>query len=185
MLTKKQQIFFNFIIDCYQKTKEMPTIGVLKKSSNYKSYNTIYKYLKQLEEKEYIKLDNKRKKIIYIKKYLKNNLISNIPIINENEFISLNNSLLNIKYDYIAFKLHNNRLNSYCLKNKDILIIEKNLTKLNNKFVLVFINNNYYILKYINKDGFIHLINDKESFVLERFDSIIGKVILTIRTTMD
>lgn len=185
MLTNKQQIFFDFIIDCYKQTKEMPTIKILKKNSNYKSYNTIYKYLKQLETKDYIKLDNERTKIIYIKKHLENNINSNIPIINENKFITLNTSFFNSKSECIAFKLHDNKLNSFHLKNKDILIIEKDLTNLNNKFVLVLINNKYSILKYIKKDGFIHLLNDKESFILERLDSIIGKVILTIRTTMD
>jgi len=185
MLTEKQQLFFDFIVNCYQKTKETLTIGVLKKSSNYKSYNTIRKYLNQLEDKGYIKFDDNKKKIIYIKKYLENNSILNIPIINEDKFLTIINDLIDIKKEYLAFKVHNNKLNNYFIKNGDVLVIEKNSSKLNNKLVLVLINDKYYILKYIKKDGFIHLVNDKESFILESFDSIIGKVVFMFRDTMD
>ena len=45
MLTEKQEVFFKLISDLYKTKKEIPTIGLIKKNSNYKSYNTIYKYL--------------------------------------------------------------------------------------------------------------------------------------------
>lgn len=184
MLTKKQELFFNLIVEVYKKNKEVLTIGILKKNSNYKSYNSIRKYLKILEEKKYIKLDDKGR-IIYIKKYLEDSLVLNIPIINESYFFTSTTNLLESSKEYAAFKLHDNKLNSFFLKKGDVLIIEKSLTNLNNKFVLVFIKNKYYILKYIKKDGFIHLINDKDFFVLEKSESIIGKVVSLYRTTMD
>lgn len=185
MLTKKQKEFFKLIIKCYQMEKEFPTIGILKKNCTYKSYNTIYKYLIQLEKKDFIKLDNKRKKIIYIKEYLESSPILNIPVINDNRYIEVSNKILKSNQEYLAFKLPNNRLNSYLFKCGDILIIEKNLNNLNNKFVLCLINDKYYILKYIKKDGFIHLLNDKEFFILTNTTTLIGKVVSLIRETMD
>lgn len=185
MLTKKQQEFFNLITKYYKENKKTPTIGILKKNSNYKSYNTIYKYLAQLEKKEFIKLDKKDNKITYIKKQLENNLYTNIPIINNKTFIEVSNKHLKYNQEYVAFKLNNNKLNNYYLKTKDILIIEKNLNNLNNKFVLVLIENNYQVFKYLKKDGFIHLLNDKQCILLTTSITIIGKVIMLIRNTMD
>jgi len=184
MLTKKQELFLDLIIRCYKKNKDFLTIGILKDNSNYKSYNSVRKYLKILEEKGYIKLDDKGR-ITYIKKYLENNPIIDIPIINENAFLTLASNLLSTEKEYIAFKLHNNKLNSYFLKNGDVLIIEKNLNNLNNKFVLVLIENEYYILKYMKKDGFVHLVNDKDFFTLKSFENIIGKVVSMYRSPMD
>ncbi|MBQ8472723.1 MAG: hypothetical protein IJ501_04405 [Bacilli bacterium] len=184
MLTKKQQIFLDFIITCYKMTQELPTIGFLKKNSNYKSYNTIYKYLEQLEKKEYIKLDEKRIKVIYIKGCLENNQFLSIPIINDNRFVTISNDKFKSDREYIAFRLTNNKLNSYLLKPNDILIFEKNEKKLNNKFVLVLKNNKYQIFKYIKKDGFIHLKNDINLIILSH-EVIIGKCVYMIRDIMD
>lgn len=181
MLTKKQELFFNLIVNCYYEEKKYPNLKTLKQKSNYKSYNTIYKYINQLENKGYIK-KNAQKEIIYIKESLFNDPFLNIPIINEKQTIILPNSFFKTGKEYIGFQIHDNKLNSYCLKNGDILIIEKNKSKLNNKLVLVSIDNKYYILKCLKKDGFIHLLNDKDSFVLNSFKEIIGKVCFSIRT---
>lgn len=181
MLTKKQQLFLDYIINCYKETKDFPSITTLKKNSPYKSYNTIYKYLNQLEKKGFIKFDFLVKKVTYINEYLENNIFSYIPIINEKETLTISNTFLNKDKSYIAFKIHNNKLNSHCIKNGDILVIEKCLTNLNNKLVLVFIKNKYQVLKYEKKDGFIHLTNDKDFFILPTFEAIVGKVCLSIR----
>ena len=45
MLTEKQEMFFNLILNFYKKNKQMPTIHDLMKISNFKSYASIYKYL--------------------------------------------------------------------------------------------------------------------------------------------
>ena len=185
MLTKKQQIFLKFIINCYNETKEFPTIGYLKEKSTYKSYNTIYKYLDQLVKKDYIRLNDKKNTIIYIKEILENNNSLNIPIINEFTYLKVPYTFLNQSKEYVAFKIHNNKLNSFCIKNKDILIIQKDFNNLHNKLVLVLMEDSYQILKYIKKDGFIHLKNDSEMFFLTSFETIIGKVVSVIRETMD
>ena len=180
MLTKKQELFFKFLVNCYQKEKKYPSIGFLKENSHYHSYNTIYKYLDQLEKKGYIKR-NKKKEIIYIKECLENTLILHIPVINENKTISFTTSFLNANKKYIAFQIHDNKLNKDFLKNGDILIIEKTKKIYNKNLVFVELENKYCILRYIKKDGFIHLFNDKESFILNNFTKITGKVCFCIR----
>ena len=91
MLTKKQELFFKLIVNCYYEEKKYPNLKTLKQKSNYKSYNTIYKYINQLEKKGYIKI-NSQKEIIYIKESLFNDPFLNIPIINEKQTIMLSNS---------------------------------------------------------------------------------------------
>ena len=92
MLTKKQEQFFNIILNYYNLNKELPTIGILKKISNYKSYNTIYKYLDQLEKKEFIKFNKKLKKLTYLKSSFYDNLTLTIPIVNTLTYLQIYNN---------------------------------------------------------------------------------------------
>ena len=102
-----------------------------------------------------------------------------LGFINENDYVYLYNLKKNT--NYIAFRTHNNRLNNECIKCLDILIIEKDLNNLENKLVLVLINDKYRILKYQKKDSFIYLLDDYQTYFLTSFDSIIGKVCQVIR----
>lgn len=179
MLTKKQEEFFQIIVHYYQDKFLYPSLNDLKKLTNYKSYNTIYKYLNILETKGYIIYNKEEKKISYIKYSFYNNKILQIPIINENDYVYLYNLKKNT--NCIAFRTHNNRLNNECIKCLDILIIEKDLNNLENKLVLVLINDKYRILKYQKKDSFIYLLDDYQTYFLTSFDSIIGKVCQVIR----
>lgn len=185
MLTEKQEMFFNLILNFYKKNKQMPTIHDLMKISNFKSYASIYKYLNYLEKKEMITYDKTNKKISFINKLLELDNIIKVPIINENKYIDLPNSFLNQNKSYIAFKIHHNKLNSFMIKARDILIIEKTTIRLNNNLVLVKLNDKLQIFKYIKKDGFIHLINDYNQEFLLKSEDIIGKVVFMYRDTMD
>ena len=179
MLTTKQRNFFQLIEEYYKETKTLPNLNILKKLTNYKSYNTIHKYLDKLEDYNYLKYDKERKEIIYLKGY-ENNLHT-IPFINKTEFIKININNSNPLNNYVALKINNNNLKNMGINRNDILIIEKSKTYLNNKFVLVNIKNKYKVFKYQKKDGFTHLINDKNIIPLINNNPIIGKVILLIR----
>ena len=181
MLTEKQNIFFKNIINYYNNTNELPTISDLIKINNYKSYNTIYKYLNQLENKNYIIYDKNHKRIIYIKDILDNESFFKVPFINEKRFINIDKNLLKSKEEYLAFQIHDNKLNSNNIENKDILIIQKGKKNINNKLVLVFKNSKYNIYKYQNQNTYLKLFNDKEELFLESSNHIIGKVVLIIR----
>lgn len=180
MLTKKQQKFFNTIFKFYQKNYYLPSIGELKKIFDYKSYNTLYKYLLILENKGYLKYSRDKKKIIYLNQGINSNNFFKIPIINDQDVVEVTN--LELNKEYLAIRIHNNRMNSYHLQNKDIIIIEKTLNNLNNKLVCVLIDDKYKILKYEKKDSFIYLFDDYNSYLLTSFNKIIGKVKMVIRT---
>ena len=180
MLTKKQEQFFNIILNYYNLNKELPTIGILKKISNYKSYNTIYKYLDQLEKKEFIKFNKKLKKLTYLKSSFYDNLTLTIPIVNTLTYLQIYNNLPANK-SYLAYKVEDNSLKNYLIKKDDILIIEKNSSFYNNHLVLVEVANKYQIFKYVKKDSFVYLYNDKNNFTLANTKIIIGKVISLIR----
>ena len=181
MLTNKQQIFLNIIIEYFNKYNYFPTLLEIKEIGLYKSYNSIYQYLNILNNKNIIEYDKNKKRITYLNKsYLKDNFII-IPFIDNKESISIDKNLLDLNKEYIAFQIKNNYLKSYNIQTNDILIIEKNLNYLNNKFILINYENKLCIYKYIKKDSFINLLNDKEILTIENNLKIIGKVSLLIR----
>ena len=48
MLTRKQEEFYNLLIKYYEDNLIYPSLLDIKNMTNYKSYNSIYKYLKIL-----------------------------------------------------------------------------------------------------------------------------------------
>ena len=179
MLTKKQEQFFQLIKNYYKTNNILPNLNTIKKISNYKSYNTIYKYLKILESINYLKYDKDKKEITYLMGC--SNKIHTIPFINKKEFIKIEINKLDNFSNYVAFQIDDNNLKKLGIIKGDIVITQKNNTYLNNKFVLVNIKNKYKVFKYQKKDGFTHLINDKDIIPIINNNNIIGKVVLLIR----
>jgi len=175
-LTNKQKLFLNLIINYYKINNIFPTINDLKEITNYKSYNTIYKYLNSLEKKNYIKYDSKRNQILFVNKTINQNNSIYIPFINKDDYLNINNS-----NDYKSIKVNDNYLSKYGIYKDDILIISSDLTYLNNKFVVIKDNYSYKIYKYIKKDKFHYLINNKENLIFENKNIIVYKVISLIR----
>jgi len=169
MLTKKQQIFFNSLIKYYQDKKCFPTLNEIKKITNIKYYNSLYVYLNFLEKKGYIKYDYDKKQITYLKTILLDDNIS-IPFIDEFNYLRITNQ------DYYSYKVKDNNLKKLGIEKNNILIIEKNTNFLNNKLVLVYLNNHYQIYKYVKENCFHKLVNDKEAIYIENTNIIIGKV---------
>ena len=181
MLTKKQRAFFNLIIKCYKENKTFPTLTILKEQGNFKSYNSVYKYLNILEEKGYIKKDKYSTKVTYILSNIDNKNIITIPIINDNSFCKIPKEDCSKDIEYLAYLVHDSKLKSESIERNDLLIIEKYPKKLNNKLVLILKDNKYYIYKYSKHKDFISLYNDKENITLESNIKIIGRVTTLIR----
>ena len=181
MLTKKQQSFFNLIIKYYKENKTFPTITNLKETGNFKSYNSVYKYLNILEEKGLIKKDKYSTKVTYIFSNIDNESVLIIPVVNDNTFYKIPKEYYSKNLDYLAYKVHDSKLKKENIERNDLLIIEKYTKKLNNKLVLVLKNNNYYIYKYNKHNNYIFLSNDKEQIIIDDNIKIIGRVITLIR----
>lgn len=180
-LTKKQRLFYDYILRCYKELNEFPSIAYLKEHTDYKSYNTIYKYLNQLEKKGFIKRSKNSKKIMFTFDSVETSDFISVPVINDNRFIKIEKSPVKRDESYVSYVVKDNKLKSWNIFINDILVIEKRLAFLQNKLVLVYFDNEYRIFKYEKKDGYIHLTNDKENHITSNPNIIIGKVVRLIR----
>ena len=176
MLTKKQQAFWNLILSSIKELKAIPTIGYLKNKSNYKSYNTIYKYLEQLEKKGYLKVSKKKRKIIEVKSNVVTNLFQTVPILNSQKSLVIWPFYLKNK-DCLGYRVSNNNLRSFGIFRNDILIIDKASLNLSNCFVVLLENKTYNTYKCYKRNDFLQLINDKKTVTLIDKSKLIGKVI--------
>ena len=176
-ITEKQQNFLNLILNFYEVNKILPTIRDLKDITKYKSYNTIYKYLKSLESKNMIIYDNTRKQITYINKTIKRNDVIQIPFISQTNYFNLKN----IDADCFILTIRDNNLKSFGIYLDDQVVIKKELTHLKNKFVMIKDDFGYKIYKYEKKGTFHYLINDKEELIFENTNIILGKVVSLFR----
>lgn len=177
MLTRKQEEFYNLLIKYYENNLVYPSLLDIKNMTNYKSYNSIYKYLKILELKHFLEYNKSSKRITYLQKI--NSKTTRVYFLDEDNYIELTN--LDNNKEYVAIHAHNNRLTNYCIKNKDILIIEKTLVNIDNKLVLVYISGKYRVLKYEKKDSYCYLSDNYSNYFLPSFNCIIGKVKMVIR----
>ena len=175
-ITEKQSLFLELIINYYKVNKILPTIKDLKEITNYKSYNTLYKYLNVLEKKDYIKYDSNRKQVVYINKSIKDDNVILLPFKNQDSNLNIINS-----NDFKVIKVHDNNLHSYGIYRDDSLVVSNDLSYLNNKFVCIRSEFDYKIYKHIKRDRFHYLINDKEELVYENTNIITFKVVSLIR----
>ncbi|MBQ8891744.1 MAG: hypothetical protein IJ068_02645 [Bacilli bacterium] len=175
-ITTKQKEFFNIIVNLYNTNGMYPTINDLKKVTNYKSYNTIYKYLSILEKKNCIKYDKNRHQITFINQVLKKSNKILIPTFNNSNYFDIENA-----NDIKTIKVADNNLNSFGIYKEDNLILSNKLNYLNNNFVVMERFKKYKIYKCLKKDNFYYLINDKEEFVIENKKLIAYKVVALIR----
>lgn len=175
-MNEKEEKILEEIINYYKENRIMPTMRYLQKVFNFKSVNSITKYIKSLEEQNYL-IRNKDNKLI-LNKY--NNENTNLKMIT---VINMNNQYLNIILDknkkYVAYKIHNDYFNNIGILRNDILVIEINKRLKSNDLGLFIIDKKYQIMKYNYKDGF-YLLSDKEDILLNKVN-IIGKVIMIER----
>ena len=180
-LTKKQRLFYDYILKCYKELNEFPSLAYLKEHTSYKSYNTIYKYLNILEKKGFIKRSENSKKIMFTFDSVESSEFLSVPIINDTYSIKIQKSPTKKDEIFVAYVVKDNKLKSENVFINDILVIEKKLSYLQNKLVLVYFDNEYRIFKYEKKDGYIRLTNDKENHISSNPNIIIGKVVRLIR----
>lgn len=175
-MNEKEEKILEEIINYYKENKVMPTRRYLQKVFNFKSVNSITKYIKSLEEQNYL-IRNKDNKIILNKYTNENTNLKTITIIN------MNNKHINLILDknkkYVAYKIHNNYFNNIGILRNDILVIEINKRLKPNDLGLFIIDKEYRIMRYNYKDGF-YLLSDKEDILLNKVN-IIGKVIMIER----
>ncbi len=173
-MKEKEEIILEEIINYVKKNSRMPTFRYLQKKLNYKSVNSITRYINSLLNSNYL-IRNEDGKIIlnnYTNNYQKN--LKTIQVINmSNKYIHL---LLNKEDNYLAYKINNNYFNKNGIYKNDILIIKKNKKLKEKDLGLFIIDNNYRVMKYKYKDGF-YILKDYEELLLNKV-KILGKVIM-------
>lgn len=178
-MTEKEHIVYQEIIKYYKKNKYIPTIRELMKILNYKSTNSVYKHIKKLETKGYLKRNKNNKLIIKEEINVSNIEMITITIINTKEILMLN---LNKNKEYIGYKINNNYFQKNYIKKHDYLIIEKTKKLNNHDLGLFIIDKKYRIMKYYYQEGF-YILNDFETITLYKI-KIIGKVIGIYRNNL-
>ena len=176
-MNQKEEEILKEIVSYYNKNKVMPTFRYLQKRFNFKSVNSITRYIKSLEQQHYLIRNNNNNKVI-LSEYSGNNTnLKTINVINmNNKYINI---ILNKNKKYLAYKINNNYFNNMGILKNDILVIEINKRLKPNDLGLFIIDKKYRIMKYNYKDGF-YLLSDKEEILLNKVN-IIGKVIMIER----
>lgn len=173
---EKEEIILNIINKYYQDYHTMPSIREIMKYTNYKSTNSIYRYLKKLIEKGYLINNNPKKKLELPCSNFKNKL-NNIKVINTNEFITI--KIPDDNKIYIAYQIKDNSFIKYNIMKHDYLIIKQTKKLKDNDLGLFKINNEYLIMHFKYQDGFF-ILTGKTKEVLYKVN-IIGKVVSLFR----
>ncbi len=171
-MTEKENTILNEIINFYHNNKLMPSIRYLKEKLGYRSTNSIYQFLKKLEQKKYLIRNNSNKLVLNNNYDLFNSGFKIIKVINTNKDICV---LLNKNKEYLAYQVKDNNIENFHIIKGDILIIEKTKKIQNNNLGLFWFGNNYRIFKYFYKDGF-YILEDNNKLILNQVN-IIGIVI--------
>lgn len=178
-MTEKEEQIYQQITIYYQENKVMPSVRELQKILGYKSPNSIYQIIKQLENKSYLKRNNHNKTVLVDNPILEPTEFVTIKVVNTKETLIFN---LNIRKRYISYKIKNNYFNDLYIKKMDYLIIEKTNKLDDNDLGLFIINKKYRIMQYFYKDGF-YILKDNEIITLYRV-RIIGKVVGVYRKSL-
>ena len=100
MLTRKQEEFYNLLIKYYEDNLIYPSLLDIKNMTNYKSYNSIYKYLKILELKHFLEYNKSSKRITYLLKI--NSKTTRVYFLDEDNYIEITN--LDNKIIFFSYK---------------------------------------------------------------------------------
>lgn len=179
-MTEKEELILKKITSYYQENKIMPSIRELQKIIGYKSPNSIYQIIKQLETKGYLKRNNHNKIVLVDNPILEPTEFVTLKVVNTKEKLVLN---LNIRKKYVGYKIKNDYFNDLYIKKMDYLIIEKTNNLEDDDIGLFVINKKYRIMQYFYKDGF-YILKDNEVLTLYKV-RIIGKVIGVYRNTLE
>jgi len=159
----------NEIRKYYRSKGFMPSIRYLAIKMDYKSHNSIYKMMRELENEGYLihSKDGKRWSLSDI-----NNNYIKVKVLNDNEYLVIKEN----KKNYLVYKIKNNCFKDKNIINGDYLIVEKTQQLENNTLGLFIYNNSYHIMNYNYIDGFYILDDGINKEYLSRV-KIIGKVI--------
>lgn len=196
-LTGKQSYILQVLKQLIAENGYPPTVREIGEKANLSSPATIHFHLSKLEEKGYIKKDDKKNRTIEIlvpNEYLqKDENIVEVPMLGKvtagtpieaietpNEFFSLPASMITTRNDVFTLKVSGESMINIGIYDGDILIVEKRNTARNGETVVAMNNDNETTVKtFYKEDGYIRLQpeNDTMEPIILKNCTILGKVI--------
>ena len=164
-----KESLLNEIRKFYRDNQCMTSIRYLAIKLDYKSHNSIYKIMKELEQEGYLVHNKESKK--WSLTDIDNNYIK-VKALNDDDYLIIREN----KKNYLVYKIKNNRFINKNIICGDYLIVEKTNKLENNTLGLFIYNNSYHIMNYNYIDGFYILDDGINKEYLYKV-KIIGKVI--------
>lgn len=196
-LTGKQSYILQVLKQLIAENGYPPTVREIGEKANLSSPATIHFHLSKLEEKGYIKKDDKKNRTIEIlvpNEYLqKDENIVEVPMLGKvtagtpieaietpNEFFSLPASMITTHNEVFTLKVSGESMINVGIYDGDILIVEKRNTARNGETVVAMNDDNEATVKtFYKEDGYIRLQpeNDTMEPIILKNCTILGKVI--------
>ena len=196
-LTVKQNYILQALKKLIAKNGYPPTVREIGEETHLSSPATIHTHLKKLEEKGYIKKDDKKNRTIEIlvpNEYLeKQEKIVDVPLLGKvtagtpieaietpEEYFSLPSNLLTTKNEVFTLKVSGESMINVGIYDGDILIIERKNTATNGETVVAMNENNEVTVKtFYKENGYFRLQpeNDTMEPIILKEVTILGKVI--------
>ena len=196
-LTVKQNYILQALKKLIAKNGYPPTVREIGEETHLSSPATIHTHLKKLEEKGYIKKDDKKNRTIEIlvpNEYLeKQEKIIDVPLLGKvtagtpieaietpEEYFSLPSNLLTTKNEVFTLKVSGESMINVGIYDGDILIIERKNTATNGETVVAMNENNEVTVKtFYKENGYFRLQpeNDTMEPIILKEVTILGKVI--------
>ena len=196
-LTVKQNYILQALKKLIAKNGYPPTVREIGEETHLSSPATIHTHLKKLEEKGYIKKDDKKNRTIEIlvpNEYLeKQGKIIDVPLLGKvtagtpieaietpEEYFSLPSNLITTKNEVFTLKVSGESMINVGIYDGDILIVERKNTATNGETVVAMNENNEATVKtFYKENGYFRLQpeNDTMEPIILKEVTILGKVI--------
>jgi len=196
-LTIKQNYILQALKKLIAKNGYPPTVREIGEETHLSSPATIHTHLKKLEEKGYIRKDDKKNRTIEIlvpNEYLeKQEKIIDVPLLGKvtagtpieaietpEEYFSLPSNLLTTKNEVFTLKVSGESMINVGIYDGDILIVERKNTATNGETVVAMNENNEATVKtFYKENGYFRLQpeNDTMEPIILKEVTILGKVI--------
>jgi len=196
-LTDKQSVILQILKKLIAKNGYPPTVREIGEEAKLSSPATIHFHLKQLEEKGYIKKDDKKNRTLEIlvpNEYLKqDDDVVEVPLLGKvtagtpieaietpDEYFSLPANLITTKNDVFTLKVSGESMINVGIYDGDILIVERCNTARNGETVVAMNENNEATVKtFYKEDGYFRLQpeNDTMEPIILKECTILGKAI--------
>ena len=196
-LTDKQSVILQILKKLIAKNGYPPTVREIGEEAKLSSPATIHFHLKQLEEKGYIKKDDKKNRTLEIlvpNEYLQqDDNVVDVPLLGKvtagtpieaietpDEYFSLPANLITTKNDVFTLKVSGESMINVGIYDGDILIVERCNTARNGETVVAMNENNEATVKtFYKEDGYFRLQpeNDTMEPIILKECTILGKAI--------